>query len=161
MIAKILKPLIRYSKSYLSFKSYISYRKRVGPAKRQEYWRMLAIVIACYFLEGTIRSIAMRSVAMRSIAYDGPEVLLVISSVYFTPWAFLVCFYLSFFFIIAHSRCDDIGISHWYLFLVFVYYINIALIILLGVLGTGSGKKIRELKKSYFGKKKNKKKIIN
>ena len=149
MIIKIIKPLIRYFKSYLSLKSYISYRKRVGPAKRQEYWRMLAIVIACYFLES----------AMLSTIHDGFDFKLFITSTYFIPWFFLLCFYLSFFFIIAHSRCDDIGISHWYLFLVFVDYINIALIILLGVLETGSGKKIRELKESYFGKKKNKKKI--
>ena len=143
------------------YTDYFSYGRRVGTAKRQEYWRMLAIVIACYFLEGTIRSIAMRSVAMRSIAYDGPELLLVLSSVYFIPWFLLICFFLPFFFVTAHRRCDDIGISHWYLFLVFVDYMDIALIILLGVLETGSGKKIRELKESYFGKKINKKKTIN
>ena len=151
MIAKILKSLIRYSKSYLSFKSYISYRKRVGPAKRQEYWRMLAIVIACKFLDS----------AMQSIMYNGPDFLLVISSIYFIPWFILICFYLSFSLIIAYSRCDDIGISRWYLLFIFVDYLSIALIILLGVLETGSGKKIRELKKSYFGKKINKKKTIN
>ena len=151
MIIKIIKPLIRYFKSYLSLKGYLSYRRRVGTAKRQEYWRMLAIVIACNFLES----------AMRSTIHDGFDFKLFITSTYFIPWFLLLCFYLPFFLRTAFRRCEDIGISHWYVFLVFIDYINIALIIMLGVLETGSGKKIRELKEFYFGKKKNKKKIKN
>ena len=152
MIIKIIKTLQRYNKDHFSYQS------RKGYANRQEYLKGLAIIIPCYLLEGEIRSIAMRSVAMRSIAYDGPEVLLVLSSVYFIPWAFLVCFYLSFFFAIASRRCNDIGISRLNVLFIFVDYLSIALIILLGVLETGSGKKIRELKESYFGKKKIRKK---
>ena len=139
MTIKILKALKNYFRRYLS--------NEYEPINRRKYWKMLAIVIPCYLLnEYVVLPLLPES--------DGRGLLSYISSPYFIIWVLLFLFYLGLFIDTSFNRCRDIGISHWYAFLIFVDYLNIALIILLCTLETGSGKKMRELKELYFGKKK-------
>ena len=116
-------------------------------ANRREYWEMLAIVIPCYLLNEYV-------VLPLVPAFDERGFLSYISSRYVITWILLGSFYLGLLFGASFGRCRDIGISCWYVLLMLFGYLNIAFIILLCTLETGSGKKMRELKELYFGKKK-------
>ena len=136
---------------------------------RRGYWQMLAIVVPCHILVLYATDYLDRTIVSPHGSGFLSFILPLISSPYFIPLCFLAFFHIALFFTIAHHRCRDIGISHWYIFLILVPYakiasiiiivpdIRIAFIIILGCLETGAVEKYRKKYRKKHSLRKNKK----
>ena len=143
------KTLFQALKDYYN-KYFRGYNYRNACINRRGYWQMLAVVVPCHilvlygadYLDSTI--VSPHGSGFLSF------ILPFISSPYFIPWFLFLFFHISLFFTIADHRCRDIGISRWYILLIFVSYINIAFLIILGCLEKDSAEKyhLRKNKKT-------------
>ena len=144
------KALLQALKDYYN-KYFRGYNYRNACINRRGYLQMLAVVMAYPIL-------VIYMADYLDFPYDSPHSLAFqsfISSPYFTFFLFLLLFYVVIgvvFIIIVGHRCRDIGISRWYTLLIFVPYIKIAFIIILGCLEKDAVKKYR--KKYRLGKNK-------
>ena len=119
---------------------------RYGCISRRSYWQMLAVVLPYHFLATYLdrafysrHSFSFQSCISSPYSYSC--FLHLSDTVIFIVYLVM----LIVFFVIVGHRCRDIGISRWYTLLIFVPYIKIAFIIILGCLETGAVKKYRFL----------------
>ena len=131
----LLQALEDYYNKYFSL-----YSLRKVCINRRGYWQMLAVVLPYHILVlNIVNYLDLNFYPRHSFDYQA-----FVSWPYFIPSCLLLLFYpviIALFWVITAHRCRDIGISRWYTLLIFVSYINIAFLIILGCRKTGAAKK--------------------